>query len=295
MSGAWIDQLRLHWRKPSAVEQASWPARTRLLDLPKAVVRVREAGSGARTIVLTPDAPVVLEHYGPLIDLLAPHARVVCFEFPGCGFSYPRFGFGFTLEDYVGALRAVLDALEVRRATLAFTCVNALVAMAFARSDPDRVERLALAQVGGAGEMRAFGQRIDFKLAGVPVLATPVIGQLFMAARRDFAAQTWFRIALPKGFAAEAIRSTARDIFRRGGQFCLASIVQGMSRVAPEAITGANCAAGVAWGMADRTHAKTRKESVLDHLPQATLHRLPERGHCPDIEAPEAYSRLLLA
>jgi hypothetical protein len=97
VSGAWIDQLRLHWRRPSKAEQAGWPAGTRLLDLPNAVIRVRVAGGGARTIMLTPDAPVMLEHYGPLIELLAPHARVVCFEFPGCGFSYPRFGFAFTL------------------------------------------------------------------------------------------------------------------------------------------------------------------------------------------------------
>lgn len=130
MSGAWIDRLRLHWRKPSKAEQASWPAGTRLIDLPNAAIRVRVAGDGARTIMLTPDAPAVLEHYDRLIALLAPEARVVCFEFPGCGFSYPRFGFGFTLADYVGVLRGVLDALEVRRATLAFTCVNALVAMA---------------------------------------------------------------------------------------------------------------------------------------------------------------------
>lgn len=141
--------------------------------------------------------------------------------------------------------------------------------------------------------MHAFGRRIDFKLAGVPVLATPVLGQLFMAARRNFAAEAWFRIALPRGFDRGPVWATARDVFARGGQFCLASIVQGMLGIEGGAITGASCPASVAWGMADRTHAKTRKDSVLEHLPQATLHHLAERGHCPDIEDPESYIRLL--
>jgi hypothetical protein len=44
-----------------------------------------------------------------LIELLAPHARVICFEFPGCGFSFPRFGFNFTPSDYAGVIRGVMD------------------------------------------------------------------------------------------------------------------------------------------------------------------------------------------
>src|SRR5262249_34125286 len=147
---------------------------------------------------------------------------VVCFEFPGCGFSYPRFGFDFSLDAYVGIVRDVMDVLAVRQATLAFTCVNALVAMAFARRHPERIERLALAQVASPEQMRAFGDRIDFRVAGIPLLHTPVLGQLFMMAKRNFAAQAWFRISLPKGFDVETVWRVTRAVYDRGGQFCLA-------------------------------------------------------------------------
>ena len=83
MTGVWVDQLRLHWRRPPAMSTRHWPTGTRLVDLSNAVVRVRDIGAGSRTILLTPDAPVVLEHYDRLIELLAPRLRVVCFEFPG--------------------------------------------------------------------------------------------------------------------------------------------------------------------------------------------------------------------
>src|SRR5262245_44505846 len=182
--GIWIDQLRFHWRTPRASVVHSWPAGTQLLELPNALVRVRSIGTGSRTILLTPDAPVVLENYGALMELLAPHARVICFEFPGCGFSFPRFGFNFTLSDYAGVIRGVMDALQVERATLAFTCVNAMVAMAFARCHPGRVDHLVLSQVASAEQMHAFARRIDIRIAGLGIFSTPVVGQAFMALKR---------------------------------------------------------------------------------------------------------------
>ncbi|HXZ02454.1 MAG TPA: alpha/beta hydrolase [Stellaceae bacterium] len=293
-SGGWVDRLTLGRRRPAASSAAAWPKGTRLIELPDATIRVREAGKGERVVLLTPDAPVVLENYDRLIDLLAREVRVVCFEFPGCGFSFPRWDFDFSLERYVGIVRGVMDALAIERATLAFTCVNASVAMAFARLYPGRVERLMLAQVAGVEEMRAFALRIDGRLGPIPLLHTPVLGQLFMMARRDFAARTWFRRALPKGFDVDSIWDVTRRVYERGGQFCMASIVQCHARVEAEQVTAPDCEAHVFWGDADRTHRETRKESVLAQLPRGRLHFLDERGHCPDIEAPDAYARLLL-
>lgn len=292
--GVYVDLLRLHWRKPSRRAMADWPSGTRLLEFANAVIRVREVGSGQHTILLTPDAPVVLENYSRLIDQLAPHARVICFEFPGCGFSFPRFGFQFRFSDYVDVVRAVMDHHGVERATLAFTCVNALVAMGYARQYPSRVAGLALAQVASVDQMQAFTERIDFSVAGVRVLGTPIIGQAFMMGARTVIAHRWFRAALPKGFDTDQVWTDTRKVFDAGGVFCLASLMQGLSAIRPEDVTS-DVAASVAWGSADRTHRPTDKASIRAHLPHVTIDTLSECGHCPDIEAPEAYSRRLLA
>src|SRR5713101_1669427 len=142
--------------------------------------------------------------------------------------------------------------------------------------------------------MRAFVDRIDFRIAGVPVLHTPVLGQLYMAMKREFTARTWFRAALPKGFDIDSIWNVARAVYALGGQFCLASIVQGQELIAAEDVNVSGCSANVAWGLADRTHRKTQKDSIRAHLPGAAIHYLNDCGHCPDIEAPQTYSRLLL-
>lgn len=293
-SGGWVDRLSLRRRRPSRSSIDAWPKGARLIELPDAVVRVRDVGQGERVVLLSPDAPVVLENYDRLIDLLAREARVVCFEFPGCGFSFPRWDFDFSLERYVGIVKGVMDALGIARARLAFTCVNATVAMAFARLYPERVEKLTLAQVAGVDEMRAFALRIDGRLGPIPILHVPVMGQLFMMARRDFAAHSWFRRALPKGFDVDSIWRVTRRVYEQGGQFCMASIIQCHARVGAEQVTVPDCPADVFWGDADRTHRETRKESVLAQLPRGRLHFLRDRGHCPDIEAPDSYARLLL-
>jgi pimeloyl-ACP methyl ester carboxylesterase len=294
MSSANVDVLRLHWRRPPPSAISDAPAGTRLLEFPAAIVRAREAGNGLQTILLTPDAPVVLENYNRLVELLAPRARVICFEFPGCGFSYPRFGFNFKLSDYVDIVKKVMDHFGVERATLAFTCVNALVAMAFARQYPARVGRLALAQVASLDQMYAFMKRIDFEVLGVPVLRTPFLGQLFMMARRSSIAHRWFRSALPRDFDRDVIWGDSRKILAHGGQFCLASIMQGLTSIRPEEVT-TDVPSQVVWGLADRTHRATHKETIQIHLANAKIDLLPDSGHCLDIEAPEAYSQRLLA
>lgn len=291
--GVYVDLLRLHWRKPPRRAMADWPSGTQLLELANAVIRVRDVGTGPHTILLTPDAPVVIENYNRLIDQLAPHARVICFEFPGCGFSFPRFGFKFRFADYVDVVRAVMDHHGVERAALAFTCVNALVAMGFAKQQPSRIAALALAQVASVDQMQAFTRRIDFSVVGVPVLRTPIVGQAFMIAARTAIAHHWFRVALPKGFDTDRVWVDARRVLDAGGIFCLASLMQGLSSIQAEDVT-TDVAASVAWGSADRTHRPTDKSSILAHLPHATITVVSECGHCPDIEAPEAYSRRLL-
>jgi pimeloyl-ACP methyl ester carboxylesterase len=83
-------------------------------------------------VIFAADAPVTLEHYAPVIEQLAAGRPAVAIELPGFGFSTPARSYRFTLGEQVDALIATLDALAIERATLAFSCVNALIAIAAA-------------------------------------------------------------------------------------------------------------------------------------------------------------------
>ena len=143
--------------------------------------------------------------------------------------------------------------------------------------------------------MHAFVRRIDIRIAGMGMCSTPVVGQVFTALRQIYVAHGWFKIALPKGFPVDAIWNLAKPAYDAGCAFCLASLVQGQSSVAAQDVTIGDRRVTVFWGDADRTHFKTDKDSIREHAPGAIIHHLADRGHCLDIEAPEEFSRLLLA
>ncbi len=57
------------------------------VELSRATLRVRSASGVGPPIVFLIDPPNTVEHYDALIQILAQHARVVCVELPGFGFS----------------------------------------------------------------------------------------------------------------------------------------------------------------------------------------------------------------
>lgn len=268
---------------------ASWTADTRLLDTRAGRIRVRDTGGKGPAIVMTPDGPNVIEHHADVIALLAPHARVVCFDMPGFGFSHPRAGYGHTVGQGSDAVLAVLDALGIDEATLAFSCANGFYAIAAAKRAPRRIRRLLLAQTPGFSAMPAWTKR------NVPVpLQLPVVGQILNRAARRKLAHVWYGIALPDKPERAQFRATAAQALDHGACFCLAGVVQGMSRARPDAFAGVTTPATLLWGDSDRSHKHTRAETLLELLPHAQIRHVPDCGHFPDLEQPQGYAELVL-
>ena len=88
--------------------------------------RVFDSESAKPCVVFVPDGPNVIEHYEAVFALLSPRRRVVCFDMPDFGFSLPTPTYAHSLDQGANAVIGVLDALEIERATLAFSCANGL-------------------------------------------------------------------------------------------------------------------------------------------------------------------------
>lgn len=266
------------------------PEGTRHLDTGAGRLRVRDTGGSGPVVVMVPDGPNVVEHHDEVTGLLAPHARVVCFDMPGFGFSAPRPGYAHTLEQGAGAVLAVLDALEIREATLAFSCANGYYAIAAARAAPARIRRLLLAQTAGISAMPAWTRR------NVPkAIQAPVVGQLLNRVVRRKLAHTWYGMSMPDKPQRAAFRATADAALARGACFCLAGVVQGLSKADAAALSGAKQPATLLWGDSDRSHKHSRAESLLELLPQAQVRHFADCGHFPDLEQPRAYAELALS
>jgi pimeloyl-ACP methyl ester carboxylesterase len=252
-------------------------------------LRVRDTGGKGPVVLMTPDGPNVIEHHDKVIELLAPHARVICFDMPGFGFSKATWGYRHRLEQGASVVLSVMDALNVREASLLFSCGNGFFAMAAAKAAPQRIRSLILAQTPGLSAMPAWTQRNVPKL-----IQTPIAGQITMKlARRKFA-HAWYGMAMNDKAQKSEFRAIADHALTHGGCFCLADLVQGLSRATAEQLSGVKQPTTLIWGDSDRSHKQTRAESLLELLPQAEVRHCPECGHFPDLEQPQAYAELAL-
>lgn len=288
MITSWLDSL-LHRQRLGAAVPATWPAGTRLLHLPGGVVRVQDTGGHHPVLVMVPDGPCVIEHYQELMRRLAAHFRVVCFDMPGFGFSAPSSVYNHRLDAGAAVVLEVLEALNVRRAALAFSCANGFYAMKAAEKAPDRITHLVLAQTPSLEGMRQWTQRV------IPrAIRLPVLGQILGRAMQQQLATQWYRSALPKATDPMPFQQVSVRAFGSGGCFCLAGIVQGMLREDHHtALAQVQVPTTVVWGSLDRTHRPTNPTSVRTHAPSAKVVLFDDCAHFPNLEQPARFADLL--
>ena len=261
---------------------------TRKVDTPVGRVRVHDSGSDGPGVVFVPDGPNVIEHYQQLIGLLSQRLRVVCFDMPGFGFSFPRSTYRHSLDQGARAVLCVLDALGIEKATLAFSCANGFYALRAAQVAPDRIAGLVLSQTPSLTAMRAWTDRV------VPwPLRVPVVGQIAAWSQRKKAAHGWYRIALPGATDARPFQEKALHALSDGACFCLAGVVQGLARENAVSVTGVATPCTMIWGPKDRSHKYTDPASLRECVPHAEILQFQDCGHFPDLEQPERFAEVL--
>ncbi len=106
-------------------------------------------GNGPIDVVVVPGIAAHLDlvsevpWYTPILQNPPPYARMIAFDKRGGGLSDRSFGTG-TLEDRMDDVRAVMDAVGLRRAAVMGAIDGAPMAIAFAATYPDRVTALVL-------------------------------------------------------------------------------------------------------------------------------------------------------
>ncbi len=289
MLGSTVDSwlARYSARQRKAAPGVALP--TRDVETPVGPVRVYDSGSEKPCVVLVPDGPNVIEHYEHLISLLAPNLRVVCFDMPGFGHSVPRSSYGHSLDEGARAVIGVLDRLGIQRATLALSCANGFYALRAAQIAPERVSNLVLSQTPSIAAMRAWiGRNISSPLR------VPVVGQVLAWTVRRKVAGGWYQVALPRTSEPGPFRDKALDALAKGACFCLAGIVQGLSREHDAALNDTMTPLVMIWGMKDRSHKHTDPTSLQACAPRAEILQFEDCGHFPDVEQPARFAAILL-
>jgi pimeloyl-ACP methyl ester carboxylesterase len=277
---------------------------TQRIDTPAGTVRVydsgaldshtRESGAAKPCVVFVPDGPNVIEHYEELIGLLSTQAsqqlRVVCFDMPGFGFSFPPSGYQHSLDHGARAVLGVLDHLRIAKATLAFSCANGFYALRVAQLAPARVSNLVLSQTPSLAAMHAWTSRV------IPwPIRVPVVGQIIAWLSRKKAAHGWYKIALPRKTSPSLFQQKAGDALSGGACFCLAGVVQCLARESIDSLRGVTTPCTMIWGTLDHSHKHTDPLSLHALVPHAEIVRFEDCGHFPDIEQAARYAAVLVA
>lgn len=286
MTGTLIDTLIAMPRRKRGRAFGGQGAGIRYLNTRAGQLRYVDTRGNKPVLITTPDGPCVIEHYSELIPKLAETFRVICFEMPGTGFSYPSAAYSFTATETSDFMLEIMNTLAVDKAAFAFTCVNAMHATNFAVRFPDRVTHLVLAQIASVAAMR------DWTGHNIPApLRVPYVGQFVGAVTAKTLAVKWFSVSLPRPSEHRApFTKTALDSIQSGGCFCLSSIVQGAARTPDTDILGATHPTLMIYGDADFSHRHTDFTGLTDTVPQAKMIKYEGCGHFPNLERTNDYT-----
>lgn len=285
-----LDGIRYVLRSPYNGALEPWPDDTYILDTDTGKIRIKDTGGNKPALVMVPDGPCVIEHFESLIIELLPHFRVICFDMPGLGFSYPKFSYDFGLKKSTKVIISVLDALRIERAILSFSCSNGYFAISVAKNFPGRVSRLVLAQTPSLHEMK--NQWVNRNIP--KSMQIPYMGQIVSAVMYKKLASRWYDMALPKNSShKEGFAKQSMSALNSGGCFCLASIVQGLQNVGDHELNDIEVPTTMVWGNKDWSHKNTKFESLREHVPNCEIHEFDGCGHFPYLEQPKAFAGLL--
>ena len=226
--------------------------------------------------------------WGPVVPALAGRHHVIRVDLPGCGQSPPAASFDVPAQ--AGQVAALLDDLGLRRVAVAGHSSGGWVATALTEQRPDLVGSLTLISSGPSTD--AF-QRQPFILR---MLLAPPVGPLLWRVRSDamirkaIAALCARPVTVPDELVAEARDTTyrtMRTVLRRNTAYLA-------ERSIPERLAVRGVPVLVVFGAADpRWHPPSARQ--YEAVPGCRIEMLPDVGHVPMLEAPDATSALLLA
>ncbi|MFT5823754.1 MAG: pimeloyl-ACP methyl ester carboxylesterase [Crocinitomix sp.] len=284
MKGNFIDTYRFRLKK----SRKEWKDGIHMISTDFGEIRVLDSLGGKPIIINVPDGPNVIEHHQELIQKLAKNYRVICFELPGIGFSYPNSNYDYSFPNASKLIINLMDILKIEKAALAFSCSNGFYAIKAAELFPQRINRLFLSQTPSMRSMDKWTENAIPK-----ILKYPIIGQIANIFSEKKFAKIWYKYALPKHTDKSKYQKKALDALNNGSCFCLSSLVQGLLKETNSILKVSETPSTLIWGTKDFTHKNTNKESIMEHLPNCEIIEFDNCGHFPELEDTDRYVNLI--
>jgi haloalkane dehalogenase len=289
------------------VTEPALAPRDQLVKTPKGNVFVREIPGDDPPIVLMHGFPDDHNIYDRLLPLLSPR-RAVAFDWRGYGRSDRADLGGFSVQEHVAELEALLDQLGIGRAVLVGHDASGPDAVAFTIAHPQRVAHLVLLNT-------IFGHLPSLKLPEmIRLLADPALAPLADAMINDdaqrlwllqFAADQWGMDALdPQGVAVQSIlpeffgtadQPDALPAIRAWTACLFDSLSEQDKLVGTGALRDLEVPVSVIFGGSDRYLGTSLAREIAGLFTDPSLHVVPDASHWPQQDQPQIVADLLAA
>jgi pimeloyl-ACP methyl ester carboxylesterase len=249
-------------------------------ELPDCRLCFERAGSGAPLVFVHGYG---LDHrlWGPQVEPFATSRTVVNYDLRGFGASTGSLEQGYT---HSADLLALLDHLELERATIVGLSMGGQVALELGALHPERVERLVLVD--------SFLADYEFSEAWIGMWGA--LAKLASTRGIDTAKETWlegmlFSVTERKPHAAAVLREMMEGWsgwhLAHPGHFPYVSVSERLVDVRAETL--------IVVGELDLPDFLSIAERIDERLPAGRRVQVPGAGHVPNLEEPEQFNTLL--
>jgi pimeloyl-ACP methyl ester carboxylesterase len=245
----------------------------------------------SEAVVFVHGNPGSADDWEQLVAATGEMGRAVSFDLPDFGDTVAPAGFQHTVESYAKFLDELIRTLGIERVHLVLHDFGGPIGLAWMGANADRLESITLIDIGLMPDYRwHFLAR---------VWRTPVLGEIFQATATRPAFRWLVGRGEPRGLPREFTNRMYDHYDRRTRRAVL-----GLYRATDEPGEGARELAAlmaprdipalVIWGEGDIYVPSSYAARQRDAFPSAEVHVLPDSGHWPFADAPDAVKRLLV-
>ena len=222
--------------------------------------------------------------------------QVVAIDLKGFGLATKQFEDSYTHASQAQFIAAVMSELKIERAILVGHSMGGSVIAHFAELFPERTEQLVFVD-GGAFQVegqRRYGRGFGRMLAFPPVRQWG--RQILLRSLSQELVYRRFQTAFADGnrLSPELFAQNMRGLEMKDWELALLGIFRdGSSNQLNRPIDSEKIRSVVIWGAQDRWISLRTGRWFADQLP-APLYIVPDAGHLPMMEQPEAFNQQLL-
>ena len=267
---------------------------SKFIEVNDVTVHYKEQGNGGTTFILLHGFGASVFSWREVMDDFAARGRVIAYDRPAFGLTERPMPETWTYDPYgmdanIELLRGLMDALGIQKAILVGNSAGGAVSVAFAMRYPERVDSLLLVDPGLGG-----GRGPQFPDWALPLMRSPQMRHIGPLLVRDIAVEgdeTILRAwSDPSKITDEIFDGYHKPLQAHNWDRALYELT--FAPPYPELrplLPNLKTRAFIIGGEDDRLIRSWYFEAIAAEIPGAQLVLLPQCGHVPHEECPDAF------